>query len=93
MEFHARQVGSGQKLQDWYDENPAQTTGWQQSCTCDAGTVPQTVLDPFLGSGTTLLVADQLGRHGVGIELNPEYAAMAEQRIRNDAPMFAEVLV
>lgn len=44
-----------------------------------------TVLDPFLGSGTTLAVAKRLGRNGIGIELNPEYAAMAERRIA-DAP-------
>jgi DNA modification methylase len=47
-----------------------------------------TVLDPFAGAGTTLLVADRLGRHGIGIELNPAYAAMAERRIRDDAPLF-----
>jgi DNA modification methylase len=59
-----------------------------------AGSRPgDTVLDPFLGSGTTLLVADQLGRHGVGIELNPVYATMAEDRIRNAAPMFASVSI
>jgi len=39
------------------------------------------VLDPFLGSGTTLAVAKQLGRDGIGCELNPEYAALAQQRI------------
>ena len=50
-----------------------------------------TVLDPFGGAGTTGLVADRLGRNAVLIELNPEYAAMAERRIRNDAGMFAEV--
>ena len=50
-----------------------------------------TVLDPFLGSGTTLLVADRLGREGIGIELNPTYAAMARRRIEADCPMFAEV--
>ena len=50
---------------------------------------PALVLDPFLGSGTTMLVADQLGRACVGIELNPEYAAMAERRVRNDAPLLA----
>lgn len=44
-----------------------------------------TVLDPFLGSGTTGLVADQLGRDCIGIELNPEYAAMARKRIDQDA--------
>lgn len=40
-----------------------------------------TVLDPFLGSGTTLKVAKDLGREGVGIELNPEYVKIAEERI------------
>ncbi len=44
-----------------------------------------TVLDPFLGSGTTGLVADRLGRDCIGIELNPEYAAMARKRIDQDA--------
>lgn len=68
------------------------TTGWAAGCDCNAGDpVPQTVLDPFLGSGTTLLVADELGRNGIGIELNPEYAAMAERRITGACPMFAEV--
>lgn len=38
------------------------------------------VLDPFAGSGTTLAVAERLGRKGVGIELNPEYAGMAQHR-------------
>jgi DNA modification methylase len=50
-----------------------------------------TVLDPFGGAGTTGLVADKLGRNAVLIELNPEYAAMAERRIRGDCPMFSEV--
>ena len=72
----------------------SETTGWQPGCQCNAGDpVPQLVLDPFLGSGTTALVADQLGRHAVGIELNPEYARMAERRITNDGPMFANVTV
>ncbi len=46
---------------------------------CPAG---GTVLDPFAGSGTTLLVALRLGRKAVGIELNPEYAAMARRRLK-----------
>ncbi len=36
------------------------------------------VLDPFLGSGTTALAARQLGRHYLGIELLPDYIALAE---------------
>jgi DNA modification methylase len=42
-----------------------------------------TVLDPFAGSGTTLAVAAQLGRSAIGCELNPEYIALADQRIKN----------
>ncbi len=57
-----------------------------------AGSKPGgTILDPFLGAGTTALVADRLGRDCIGIELNPEYAAMARRRIGADAPLFAEV--
>jgi len=40
-----------------------------------------TVLDPFMGSGTTLKVASELGRKGIGIELNTEYIKMALKRI------------
>ena len=50
-----------------------------------------TVLDPFGGSGTTGLVADRLERNAILIELNPEYAEMARNRIKGDAGMFAEV--
>ena len=39
------------------------------------------VLDPFMGSGTTGMVAAQMGRHFVGIELNPEYTELAYKRI------------
>jgi len=49
------------------------------------------VLDPFGGAGTTGLVADRLGRHAILIELNRGYARMAERRITDDAPLFAEV--
>ena len=45
---------------------------------CPVGGV---VLDPFMGSGTTGVVAKQLNRNWLGIELNPEYAKMAEDRI------------
>jgi DNA modification methylase len=51
-----------------------------------------TVLDPFAGSGTTLAVAAQLGRSGIGCELNPEYIELAEQRIakvKAKTPLFA----
>jgi DNA modification methylase len=50
-----------------------------------------TVLDPFGGAGTTGLVADRLKRNAILIELNPAYAEMARNRIREDAGMFGEV--
>lgn len=50
-----------------------------------------TVLDPFGGAGTTGLVADRLQRDAILIELNPAYAEIAERRMTNDAPLFAEV--
>lgn len=40
-----------------------------------------TVLDPFMGSGTTLYVARQLGRQAVGCELNPEYVTLTARRL------------
>lgn len=41
-----------------------------------------TVLDPFFGAGTTGLVAIQHGREFIGVEINPKYADMAEERLR-----------
>nr|WP_252353744.1 site-specific DNA-methyltransferase [Acetobacter sp. P5B1] len=42
------------------------------------------VLDPFMGTGTTLLAAQRLGCFGVGIEIDPDYVAIARQRLRED---------
>lgn len=54
-----------------------------------AGSKPgDLVFDPFSGSGTTGKVAIDLGRQFVGIEINPEYAAMSRRRI--GGPLFAE---
>jgi excisionase family DNA binding protein len=44
----------------------------------------ETVLDPFLGSGTTLMVASELGRNGVGYEINSTLAGEAIVRIKNE---------
>ena len=40
------------------------------------------VLDPFMGSGTTAVVAKKLGRQYIGIELSPDYCQMAEARLQ-----------
>lgn len=45
-----------------------------------------TVLDPFVGSGTTALAAEQLNRKAIGIEREQEYADIAQARVRNQQP-------
>lgn len=46
------------------------------------------VLDPFMGAGTTALVAKKLNRHYIGYELNPDYIKIAEKRIINEIGLF-----
>jgi DNA modification methylase len=85
-------TSAGQAWQDWRNANPDKMLGWKPTCQCaDHTPVPCTVLDPFSGAGTTALVADRLNRNAIGIELNPSYAAMGADRVRDDAPLFAEV--
>lgn len=58
------------------------TLGWQPTCTCHASTRPGVVFDPFMGSGTTAIVARRLGRNYIGSELSPEYVALSRERLR-----------
>jgi DNA modification methylase len=60
----------------------SQPDGWTQNCDCDTDATESGIaLDPFAGAGTTCLVAKDLGRRFVGVELNPEYVAMAQERL------------
>jgi DNA modification methylase len=56
------------------------------ACQCNAPTVPGIVFDPFMGSGTTALVARQLDRRFIGCDLSPQYVALAKARLRE--PLF-----
>lgn len=56
--------------------NPVMT-----NCGCNAGWYPGVCLDPFFGAGTVGLVALQLGRRFIGIELNEEYIKLAKDRL------------
>jgi DNA modification methylase len=47
------------------------------------------ILDPFMGSGTTILAAKITGRKAIGIEMSEEYFKIAEGRIADDMPLFA----
>lgn len=85
-------TSAGQAWQDWRNANPDVLLGWEATCACPAHQpVPQTVLDPFGGGGTTALVANRLGRSAVLVELSPAYADIARNRIVDDAPLFAAV--
>lgn len=54
---------------------------WQPTCKCgNAEVIPATVLDPFVGSGTTCKAANNLCRRAIGIDLNPDYVQIAKKR-------------
>jgi hypothetical protein len=61
---------------------------WKSTCECNADIIPSIILDPFMGAGTTALVARKLIRNYVGIELNPDYIRMSEKRLREKLGMF-----
>ncbi len=50
-----------------------------------------TVLDPFMGSGSTLKAAELEGFSAIGIELDADYIEIARRRIASDAPLFSDV--
>ena len=45
------------------------------------------VLDPFMGSGSTLVAAARLGRQGIGFDLDPKYVAIAKERVKSAQPI------
>lgn len=70
--------------------NVYQTEGWERSCKCNTEeTVPCLVLDPFCGVSTTGIVANELGRRYVGIDLSGEYLQTGLERMNKlELPLF-----
>jgi len=69
------------KSAEWRNAQASrQTTGWAPQCTHDAEPVPQTILDPFAGTATAGRVSIKHGRQFVGLELNPDYIGLAQER-------------
>lgn len=51
------------------------------TCGCEAGSEPGLVCDPFMGSGTSAVAAQKLGRDWLGIELNRQFTSVARERV------------
>lgn len=70
--------------------NEYTTTGWKPSCHCkNADIIPDVCLDPFMGAGTTALVAKKLQRNFIGVELNEKYTKeIAIPRLKDELGMF-----
>jgi site-specific DNA-methyltransferase (adenine-specific) len=66
--------------ESWHN---VRTVGDLVPCACDAPALPGVVLDPFMGSGTVGIVANELGRHWIGVELSADYRNLALERIEN----------
>ncbi|MBQ6814290.1 MAG: site-specific DNA-methyltransferase [Lachnospiraceae bacterium] len=47
--------------------------------------VGDTVLDPFMGSGSTIVAAEQTGRKGIGVDIEVSYCEMAKLRVIKEA--------
>lgn len=90
---HARAVAMGHSpngptaMNRAGDGRAVTATIWRPSCAHDRAPVPQVILDPFAGAGTTGLVASRMNRRFIGLELNEDYVSMARNRIYNDAPL------
>lgn len=70
----------GNKAADLYKTYKREFVGWNPTCDHDEEPVPAIVLDPFSGSGTTIMVANALGRKGIGIDLSWDYLQLARER-------------
>lgn len=89
-------VGRGKALRDG-KQHPTQKSldiiKWCIEC-ADRNSVNnnETILDPFLGSGTTLVACKELNRKGIGIEINEKYCEIAKKRLKaTPKPLFKEM--
>lgn len=64
-----------------FQMNPLTRKGLYERMILSSSNVGDVVLDPFSGSGTLLRVCQQTGRCGIGIEVNPEYIKMTQERL------------
>lgn len=71
-------IRKGSDIREHPTQKPLGVMEWCLTHLPDA----ETILDPFMGSGTTLVACAKLGRKGIGIELDPEYFEIACERVQ-----------
>jgi len=89
----ANEVGlspsSGIRTKEWREY---ESLGWEPSCKCGLPKdqrQPGTALDPFLGSGTTSVVAKSLGRRSIGVDISEDYLRLSQYRVeQTNFPLF-----
>jgi DNA modification methylase len=85
---------SGGPRQKWKAQNPTTITGYACACpSATAPTRPALVVDPFGGTGTTALIADAYGRHGITIDRSMDYTRLARWRTTDPAQRAAAMQV
>ena len=85
--------GINRSKMKWNDSHPNYNPRWWSNhndlgfsdCGCNAGWEGGIVLDPFMGAGTTAVVAKKQGKKYIGIELKQEYIDMANKRLKKIA--------
>ncbi len=83
LRSNGAQTGGTQRVTLGVTEQVTRTTlGFRPTCDCHAEPRPGIVYDPFMGGGTTALVAQRLGRHFVGTDINREYVELARKRVQ-----------
>ena len=65
------------------DESIPETIGWEATCKCTAEVEPCVVLDPFMGRGTTALVAEKLNRYWVGVEKDDKSCDLIKRNLHS----------
>jgi DNA modification methylase len=87
-------IGATKNIKNTDSTYRVETLGWRPTCSCQAGEPTScTILDPFSGSGTTLLVAAKMGCQAIGCELSADYVEMSRQRLQAELGMLAEIEV
>lgn len=67
------------------------TIGWEPTCSCGKESQTGVVLDPFVGTGSTLVAAKSLGRRSIGIDVVPDFLKAARSRVEGTKSPFEPV--